>query len=307
MEKRPVIIDTDPGIDDAVALAIALFSDELDVKLITTVAGNVSLENVTYNTLRLLGYFGKSVPVASGAVKPLLEPFLDASNVHGKTGLEGFDFDEPDEHLLLKENAVEAMYRVLSESDKKITLVPIGPLTNIALLFEAHPDSREKVEKIVLMGGAIGRGNRGVYSEFNIATDPEAAKIVLSSGLPIVMAPMDLGPKAIILPEDSAKFENLNKTGQMLFSLFKTHRKRGMKSGLKMYDSCAIAYLLKPDLFDSVDTFVEVELTGLYTRGATLVDLNGYLGEHAPNVTVLTDTSSEAFKDWLFNSLSKCI
>lgn len=307
MEKRPVIIDTDPGIDDAVALAIALFSDELDVKLITTVAGNVSLENVTYNTLRLLGYFGKSVPVASGAAKPLLEPFVDASNVHGKTGLEGFDFDDPDEHLLLKENAVEAMYRVLFESDIKITLVPIGPLTNIALLFEAHPDSKEKVEKIVLMGGAIGRGNRGVYSEFNIATDPEAAKIVLSSGLPIVMAPMDLGPKAIILPEDSSKLENLNKTGQMLFSLFKTHRKRGMKSGLKMYDSCAIAYLLKPDLFDSVDTFVEVELTGLYTRGATLVDLNGYLGEHAPNVTVLTDTSSEAFKDWLFNSLSKCI
>lgn len=307
MEKRPVIIDTDPGIDDAVALAIALFSDELDVKLITTVAGNVSLENVTYNTLRLLGYFEKSVPVASGAAKPLLEPFVDASNVHGKTGLEGFDFDDPDEHLLLKENAVEAMYRVLFESDIKITLVPIGPLTNIALLFEAHPDSKEKVEKIVLMGGAIGRGNRGVYSEFNIATDPEAAKIVLSSGLPIVMAPMDLGPKAIILPEDSSKLENLNKTGQMLFSLFKTHRKRGMKSGLKMYDSCAIAYLLKPDLFDSVDTFVEVELTGLYTRGATLVDLNGYLGEHAPNVTVLTDTSSEAFKDWLFNSLSKCI
>lgn len=307
MEKRPVIIDTDPGIDDAVALAIALFSDELDVKLITTVAGNVSLENVTYNTLRLLGYFKKSVPVASGAAKPLLEPFVDASNVHGKTGLEGFDFDDPDEHLLLKENAVEAMYRVLFESDIKITLVPIGPLTNIALLFEAHPDSKEKVEKIVLMGGAIGRGNRGVYSEFNIATDPEAAKIVLSSGLPIVMAPMDLGPKAIILPEDSSKLENLNKTGQMLFSLFKTHRKRGMKFGLKMYDSCAIAYLLKPDLFDSVDTFVEVELTGLYTRGATLVDLNGYLGEHAPNVTVLTDTSSEAFKDWLFNSLSKCI
>lgn len=307
MKKRPVIIDTDPGIDDAVALAIALFSDELDVKLITTVAGNVSLNNVTYNTLRLLSYFKKSVPVASGASKPLLEPFVDASNVHGKTGLEGFDFDEPNRNLLLKENAVEAMYRVLSDNKEKITLVPIGPLTNIALLFEIHPDSKEKVEQIVLMGGAMGRGNRGVYSEFNIATDPEAAKIVLESRLPIAMAPMDLGPKAILLPEDSKKFENLNKTGQMLFSLFKTHRKRGMKEGLRMYDSCAIAYLLKPDLFNSVDTFVDIELNGTYTRGATLVDLNGYLGEHDPNVTVLTDTNREDFKNWFFDSLSKCI
>lgn len=307
MKKTPIIIDTDPGIDDAVALAIALFSDELDVRLITTVAGNVSLKNVTYNTLRLLKYFEKSVPVAAGAAKPLLEPFVDASNVHGKTGLEGFEFDEPDEHLLLKETAVEAMRRVLNQSTEKITLVPIGPLTNIAMLLELYPESKDQIEEIVLMGGAIGRGNKGVYSEFNIATDPEAAKIVFDSGIPIVMAPMDLGFKAIIQPEDSAKFENLNKTGKMLHALFQTHRKRGMTSGLKMYDSCAVAYLLEPSIFDSVDTYVKIELTGTYTRGATLVDLNGYLGEHSANVKVLTDTTSDAFKNWLFDSLAKCI
>ena len=103
MNKRPIIIDTDPGIDDAVAIAIALFSDELDVRLLTTVAGNVSLDKVTYNTLRLLKFYGKEVPVAKGADAPLIQPFLDASNVHGVSGMEGFDFDEPDDHLLLKE------------------------------------------------------------------------------------------------------------------------------------------------------------------------------------------------------------
>ena len=113
MNKRPIIIDTDPGIDDAVAIAIALFSGELDVRLLTTVAGNVSLDKVTYNTLRLLQFYGKEVPVAKGADAPLIRPFLDASNVHGASGMEGFDFEEPDDHLLLKENAAEAMLSLI--------------------------------------------------------------------------------------------------------------------------------------------------------------------------------------------------
>ena len=111
MSKRPIIIDTDPGIDDALAIAIALFSEELEVRLITTVAGNVSLENVTQNTLRLLSFFGKDVPVAMGAAQPLIADFVDASNVHGKTGMEGYDFPEPKKELLLKEHAVNAMRR----------------------------------------------------------------------------------------------------------------------------------------------------------------------------------------------------
>lgn len=127
MQKRPILIDTDPGIDDALAIAIALFSEELEVKLLTTVAGNVSLDKVTYNTLRLLKFYGKEVPVAKGADAPLIAPFLDASNVHGVSGMEGFDFEEPDDHLLLKENAVDAMRRVILESPEPVTLVPIAP------------------------------------------------------------------------------------------------------------------------------------------------------------------------------------
>ena len=168
LKKRPIIIDTDPGIDDALAIAIALFSGELDVRLITTVAGNVSIEKVTRNALRLLSFFGKEVPVAMGARKPLIGPLVDASDIHGASGMEGFDFPEPREDLLLQENAVNAMRRVIMASEEPITLVPIGPLTNIALLLSMYPEVSEHIREIVMMGGSVTRGNKGVMSEFNI-------------------------------------------------------------------------------------------------------------------------------------------
>ncbi|MEG0094182.1 MAG: nucleoside hydrolase, partial [Erysipelotrichaceae bacterium] len=127
MTKRPIIIDTDPGIDDAVAIAIALFSDELDIKCISTVFGNVGLDKTTYNALRLVKFFGKeNIPVASGARKPLLRDIIDASEVHGKTGMEGFDFEDPDMSLLCKESSIELMRKIIMESDEPITILPIG-------------------------------------------------------------------------------------------------------------------------------------------------------------------------------------
>ncbi|WP_106769322.1 ribonucleoside hydrolase RihC [Paenibacillus faecalis] len=305
MSGRPIIIDTDPGIDDAVALAVALYSEELDVKLITTVAGNVGIDKVTYNTLRLLKYFKKEVPVAMGAGVPLIRPLEDASDVHGVSGMEGFDFEEPTEDLLLEENAVNAMYRVIQESETKITLVPIGPLTNIALLFKVYPEVKNNIKEIVLMGGSVTRGNKGVMSEFNIHIDPEAAKIVFDSGVPIVMAGLDVGWKALVLPEDSAQLETMNDVGKMLHSLFKRYRGGSMKTGLKMYDSCAIAYLLKPEMFETVDTYVGVELNGSMTTGATIVDLKGYLNK-PNNAKVCVDVDQQLFREWLLDSLRKC-
>lgn len=306
MNKRPIIIDTDPGIDDAVAIAIALFSDELDVRLITTVAGNVSLDKVTYNTLRLLKFFGKEVPVAKGAETPLILPLLDASNVHGQSGMEGFDFEEPDEHLLLKENAVEAMHRVIIESKEPVTLVPIAPLTNIALLLKVYPEVKTNIKEIVLMGGSAGRGNKGVMSEFNVATDPEAAKIVFDCGLPLVMAGLDVGWKALVLPEDSAKLLAMGEVGRMAYCLFQKYRGGSMKTGLKMYDSCAMAYLLKPEMYEMVDTYVDVELNGSMTAGCTLVDLKGYLGK-PNNAKVCMDIHQEMFRAWFLDSIAKCV
>lgn len=306
MSKRPIIIDTDPGIDDAVALAIALFSDKLDVKLITTVAGNVSLDKVTYNTLRLLKFYGKEIPVAKGADSPLILPLKDASNVHGKSGMEGFDFEEPDEHLLLKENAVGAMHRIIMESDEPITLVPIAPLTNIALLLKVYPEVKKNIREIVLMGGSAGRGNKGVMSEFNIATDPEAAHIVFECGLPIVMAGLDVGWKALVLQEDSVKLPSLGEVGRMAYCLFQKYRGGSMKTGLKMYDSCAIAYLLRPEMYDIAETYVGVELSGDMTAGCTLVDLKGYLGR-PNNAKVCMDIDGKMFREWFLESIAECI
>lgn len=305
MQKRPIIIDTDPGIDDAVAIAIALFSDELDVRLITTVMGNVGLDKVTHNALRLLKFFNKEVPVAQGAAAPLIRPASDASNVHGVSGMEGFDFEEPDDHLLLKENAVNAMRRVIEESATPITLVPIGPLTNIALLLKVYPEVKPKIAEIVLMGGSATRGNKGVMSEYNIAVDPEAAKIVFDSGLPIVMAGLDVGWKALVMPEDTAKLPSLGNVGRMAYSLFQRYRGGSFKTGLRMYDSCAIAYLLKPDLFQVVETCVDVELNGSMTAGCTVVDLRGYLGR-PNNARVCMDLDGEAFRAWFLDRIGQC-
>lgn len=306
MKKRPIIIDTDPGIDDAVAMAIALFSEELDVKLITTVAGNVSLDKVTYNALRLLKFFQKEVPVAKGAAGPLILPLMDASNVHGKSGMEGFDFEEPDDHLLLEENAVDAMRRVIMESDEPITLVPIAPLTNIALLLKVYPEVKANIREIVMMGGSASRGNKGVMSEFNVATDPEAAKIVFDSGLPLVMAGLDVGWKALVLPEDSAKLPQLGEVGRMAYCLFQKYRGGSMKTGLKMYDSCAMAYLLKPEMYELAETYVDVELAGTMTAGCTLVDLKGYLGK-PNNAKVCMSINQKLFRTWFLDCIARCI
>lgn len=306
MTKRPIIIDTDPGIDDALAIAIALFSDELDVKLITTVAGNVSLEHVTNNTLRLLSFWEKDVPVAAGADRPMIEPLVDASNVHGVTGMEGFTFPEPKTELLLKEHAVNAMYRVIMDSPEPVTLVPIAPLTNIALLFLMYPEVKKNIKEIVMMGGSAGRGNKGVMSEFNIATDPEAAKIVFNSGLPMVMAGLDVGLKALVYPEDSEKMLKMGRTGEMAYCLFKKYRGGSFKTGLKMYDSCAVAYLLCPELFTVEETFVDIELAGSMTRGCSVVDLKNYLKKE-PNAKVCTDIDGEKFREWFLKYVAKCV
>lgn len=304
--KRPVIIDTDPGIDDALALAIALYSEKLDVKLITTVAGNVSLDNVTNNALKLLHFLKKDIPVAKGAAKPLLEPLVDASNVHGASGMEGFDFPEPKQELLLEENAVNAMRRVIMENEVPVTLVPIGPMTNIAMLLLMYPEVKGNIEEIVIMGGSAGRGNRGVMSEFNVATDPEAAKIVFQSGLPIVMAGLDVGWNALVYPEDSEKVRTMGMTGEMAYCLFKRYRGGSFNTGLKMYDSCAIAYLLCPELFTVEETFVDVELNGSMTRGCTVVDLKNYL-KQPHNAKVCMSIDGERFRTWFLESISKCI
>jgi len=304
MTRRKIIIDTDPGIDDAIALALALFDTTLDVSLITTVAGNVSIDHTTNNTLELLAFYQQKIRVAQGATRPLLRAGRDASDVHGESGMGGYKFPPADRSLLLKEQAVEAMARIIADN-AQTTLVAIGPLTNVALFIRTYPSLCAKIDEIILMGGSTARGNYGVYAEFNIGYDPEAAQIVFTSGIPLTMVGLDVGSKALVYPADAEKIKTMHVVGEMFYELFKKYRGGSFKTGLKMYDACAIAYLLRPDLFQTLTCNVRIETKGEYTSGATVVDLNKKT-DLPDNANVTLDIDAEGFKTWFMQAIAQC-
>ena len=298
----PIILDTDPGIDDAAAIAAALFSPELELRLITTVAGNVSVEKTTRNALQLLHFWQADVPVAQGACTPLLRPPRDAAYVHGESGMEGYAFVEHQRKPLDKP-ALLVMKETLMASPEPMTLVAIGPLTNIALLLIQYPACKAKIRRLVIMGGSAGRGNFTPTGEFNIAIDPEAASKVFQSGLEIVMCGLDVTNKAVLAPEFLAALPTLNRTGRMLHALFSHYRSGSMASGLRMHDLCAIAWLVRPQLFTVKPCFVAVETQGQWTAGTTVVDIDGRY-EQPANVQVALDLDVEGFRRWVAEVLA---
>lgn len=300
-----VIIDTDPGIDDAAALAVALFHEEINVKLITTVAGNVSLDKTTRNTIKLLEFWNKGIPVAKGAIKPLIKPLEDASRTHGESGLDGYEFPEP-KRIPIELHAVEAMKKTILDNNEPITLISIGPLTNVALLFSTYPECMNNIKRIVMMGGSASRGNRTPAAEFNVYVDPEAAKIVFQSGVKIVMCGLDVTNAAVIKKKDLEYIKNLNRTGTMLYSLFQHYRDGSFESGLRMHDICAVAYLVRPDIFETQECFVDVEISSIYSSGYTVVDLlNRY--DRPVNTTVCLEIDTLKFVRWMIERLEKAV
>jgi non-specific riboncleoside hydrolase len=293
----PFILDTDPGIDDAAAIAAALFAPELDLQLITTVAGNVSVEKTTRNALQLLHFWQTDIPVAQGAATPLLRPLRDAAYVHGESGMEGYDFVDHQRQPLEKP-AFMAIRDRLMAAPEPMTLVAIGPLTNIALLLTYYPECKFNIRRLVIMGGSAGRGNFTPNAEFNIAIDPEAAARVFQSGLEIVMCGLDVTNQALLTPEYLEQLPALNRTGKMLHSLFSHYRSGSMGSGLRMHDLCAIAWLVRPELFTLKSCFVAVETQGTYTAGTTVVDIENRLGQPA-NAQVALDLDVDGFRNWV--------
>ncbi|WP_086870677.1 ribonucleoside hydrolase RihC [Kosakonia pseudosacchari] len=300
--RLPMILDTDPGIDDAVALAAALFAPQCDLKLITTVAGNVSLEKTTRNALQLLNFWHADIPLAQGAATPLLRPLYSAADVHGESGMDGYDFIEHQRQPLAIP-AFQAMRDVLLASPEPVTLVTIGPLTNIALLLTHYPECQFNIRRLVMMGGSAGRGNFTPNAEFNIAIDPEAAARVFTSGLEIVMCGLDVTNRATLTPEYLAALPALNNTGKMLHALFSHYRSGSMATGLRMHDLCAIAWLARPELFTLKSCFVAVETQGQYTTGTTVVDIEGKLGL-PPNAQVALDIDVDGFRHWVAEVLA---
>ncbi len=302
MSRTPIILDTDPGIDDAVAIAAALFAPQLDLRLITTVAGNVSVDKTTRNALQLMHFWDKDVPVAQGAATPLVRKLRDAAYVHGESGMEGYAFVEHQRHPL-ELPAFEAIWRALNASEEPLTLVTIGPLTNIALLLTQYPDCKSKIKRLVMMGGSAGRGNFTPTAEFNIAIDPEAAARVFESGLEIVMCGLDVTNQAMLSPAYLETLPHLGQTGKMLHALFSHYRSGSMTTGLRMHDLCAIAWLVKPELFTTHSCFVAVETHGDYTAGTTVVDIEGRLSRQ-PNASVALGLNVEGFRQWVAEVLS---
>jgi non-specific riboncleoside hydrolase len=304
MTKEKIILDTDPGIDDAAAIALALFSEKIDIELITTVSGNVDIEKTTENALKLLTFFDKDIKVAKGAASPLIRNPFYAPGVHGDSGMDGYDFPMADKRKLLHHSALDETIELLGESSEKITIVAIGPLTNIASLLIARPKIKEKIKRIVLMGGSTARGNVGVYTEFNFAVDPEAARIVFESGLDIVMLPLQMGRLALVSKEISEEIKDYNKTGHMLYSIFKHYRDGDFEKGLYMYDLCAIAFLEDEEIFEIQDARVDIETQGDFTSGASLVDFKNL---EEKNAKVAVDLDYDRFIGRFKETIKKCI
>ncbi|MDM3468453.1 ribonucleoside hydrolase RihC [Citrobacter sp. Cb041] len=300
--RLPIILDTDPGIDDAAAIAAALFAPELDLQLMTTVAGNVSVEKTTRNALQLLHFWNADIPLAQGASMPLVRTLRDAASVHGESGMEGYEFVEHDRQVMAKP-AFQAIRDALMHAPQPVTLVAIGPLTNIALLLTHYPECIFNIHRLVIMGGSAGRGNFTPNAEFNIAIDPEAAAKVFQSGLEIVMCGLDVTNQAMLTPDYLATLPQLNQTGKMLHALFSHYRSGSMNTGLRMHDLCAIAWLVRPELFTLQPCFVAVETQGEYTSGTTVVDIEGRLG-HPANALVALGLDVEGFQQWVAEVLT---
>ncbi|MFB5950145.1 pyrimidine-specific ribonucleoside hydrolase RihA [Klebsiella pasteurii] len=305
----PVIIDCDPGHDDAIALVLALASPELDVKAVTSSAGNQTPDKTLRNVLRMLTLLKRpDIAVAGGALKPLMRELIIADNVHGESGLDGPALPEPG-FAAQSCTAVELMANILRDSAEPVTIVATGPQTNVALLLNSHPELHAKIDRIVIMGGAMVLGNWQPAVEFNIYVDPEAAEIVFQSGIPVVMAGLDVTHKAQIHVEDIERFRRIGNpistiVAELLDFFLEYHKdeKWGFV-GAPLHDPCTIAWLLKPEMFTTVERWVGVETQGKYTQGMTVVDFYNLTGKQ-PNATVMLDVDRQAFVDLLADRLA---
>jgi len=294
---RPrVVIDTDPGVDDAVAILLALASPEIDVVALTTVAGNVSLDKTTLNARRLLHLARRpDVTVAAGCAQPLAGPSGDAREVHGNDGLSDLTWDEP-EVALSEEHAVDLLARLIEEGP--LTVVAIGPLTNLATLLDRYGGIERRVERVVMMGGATFEGNVTPAAEFNVWADPEAAERVLAADWPVTVMPLDLTHQAYLVDDDVQFLRGLKSAvGQRLADILEPHAAvnegRHGHRNLFMHDSMAVYEVIDPSAIDKQGVSIKVETDGRHSRGATWIDRRS-VHEHS-RVQVGTTVDNRAF------------
>jgi purine nucleosidase len=309
---RPIIIDCDPGQDDAIGLLLAMSSpDELDILGVTTVAGNVPLALTERNARQMCDIAGRSdVSVYAGCSKPLVRNLVTAEHVHGNTGIDGIDIVEP-KQVLEEKHAVDFIVDTLSGADRdSITLVPMGPLTNIAQAITKDPPILGKVEQIVLMGGAMREsGNISPSAEFNILVDPHAANIVFRCGRPITVMGLDVTHQVLATPERRDRIRAINNEAARatvgMLDFFNRHDTVKYGSmGAPLHDPCTIAFLLKPDLFEGKFCNISIETESELTMGNTAVDF-WQVTDRPKNATWMHTVDADGFYELLIERLSR--
>ena len=309
---RKIIIDTDPGQDDAVAILLALASpEEIEVLGVTAVAGNVPLHLTQRNARMVCELAGRTdMKVFAGCDRPMVRPLVTAEHVHGQTGLDGPVLPEPTMPLQDK-HAVDFIIETLrAEEAGAVTLCVLGPLTNIAMAFQMAPDVVEKVQEIVLMGGAYFEvGNITPAAEFNIYVDPQAAAVVFASGVPIVVMPLDVTHKVLVTKARANAFRELGNTcGPVVAEMTDFFERFDMEKygsdGGPLHDPCVTAYLLKPELFTGRHINVEIEVASELTLGMTVADW-WRVSDRAPNATFMGDVDADGFFDLLNERLAR--
>ena len=304
MKKIPLVLDGDPGHDDAIAWVLAVADPVFDIKAITTVAGNQTIEKVTYNARRIATLLNLDVPIAKGRAVPMVGDLIIAPNYHGVSGLDGPSLPEP-KMLESELSAVELMAKVLKESKEKVAIVATGPQTNVGSLIVTHPELKEKILLISTMGGGLRNGNWTPPSEFNILVDPEAAYIEYHSNIPLQMCGLDVTEKAMIYPEEWEEIREIDnevaKTVAAWLDFFFIHLKELGWDGATLHDPCSILSISHPEIFTFKDYYVDVEIKGEFSRGSTIADYNNVLNKKA-NCKAVIDVDREAFVKILINA-----
>lgn len=307
MEKRPILIDCDPGVDDALAIYLAFSHKEFDVKAITVVGGNVSLDKTASNALNLVTYLGFDVKVSKGAEKPMLRSLTIADEVHGETGI-GDVILNTSTRSFYEKDAVDTIKEEVENANGNLHIIALGPLTNIAIALLKYPEIKGKIKGITLMGGAMKGGNVTPAAEFNIYVDPEAAKIVFESGVPITMVGLDATHKCYLTGEEVDKMakkfsgDKVDVAIKLLKYTEKLCESYGHK-GIIMHDPAAVAYAMDPSILEGKEYHVDIETKGELTRGKTVVDVDN-VKKLNKNVLVALNTDREKFVNMVENMLS---
>ncbi len=306
---QKIIIDTDPGQDDAVAILLALASPEIELLGITAVAGNVPLDLTQRNARQVVELAGRDTPVFAGCDAPLARPLVTAEHVHGKTGLDGITLPEPSLPLQSQHGVDFIIETLRREAPDSVTLCALGPLTNIATAFERAPDIVERVQRIALMGGGFFEGgNITPAAEFNIYVDPEAAKIVFGCGRPITVLPLDATHKALTSRDWIATMRGMGRIGEVVASWTDFFERFDVakygSEGAPLHDPCVIAWLLRPELFSGREINVEIETGSELTLGMTVADWWGVTDRPA-NALFIGDVDRDGFFDLLTERIGR--